>query len=54
MDYSEKTKLLTPFAGVGYRHKNVFAEVNFYQGMGSGFPLSKRVLTTTIGIQQSF
>jgi len=48
-DYAEKTKLFTPFAGAGYRHKNIFAEISFYQGMGSGFPLSKRVLTAIVG-----
>ena len=53
-DYHESTKLLTPFVGGGFRHKNLFAEISFYQGMGSGFPLSKRVLTTTIGVQGSF
>ena len=49
--YYERKEMLAPFMGGGYRYKGFFLEVNGYQALGSGFPLSKRVLTSTIGMQ---
>ena len=53
-DYAEKSMLFTPFIGGGFRYKALFAEVSFYQGMGTGFPLAKRVLTPMVGGRMEF
>ena len=44
--------MLAPFLGVGYKHKDIFFEVSYYSGIGSGgYPISTKALVSMIGIQ---
>ena len=52
--YYERKEMLAPFLGLGYRYQWVFVEATGYQALGSGFPLSKRIVSMMGGLQIPF
>lgn len=53
--YREQGFLLAPYLGVGVNYGRLFAEVNYYYGLGGGgYPLAKQAVAPMLGFRHSF